>query len=66
LETFCDNVGIANNAKDMMGHLKKTLTDKAKHVDQNYFNIPDFVITGLWPFLLSHIKIFESGSCQRY
>ena len=44
LETFCDDVGIANNAKDMMGHLKKTLTDKAKHVDQNYFNIPDFVI----------------------
>jgi TnpA family transposase len=44
LETFCDEVGIANNPKDMMGHLKKTLTDKAQYVDQNYFNIPDFVI----------------------
>jgi TnpA family transposase len=44
LETFCSDVGIANNAKDMMSHLKKNLTDKAKYVDQNYFNIPDFVI----------------------
>ena len=44
LETFCDEVGIANNPKDMMNNLKKTLTDKAQYVDQNYFNIPDFVI----------------------
>ncbi|HHT9935122.1 TPA: Tn3 family transposase [Legionella pneumophila] len=44
LETFCDEVGIANNPKDMMGNLKKTLADKAQYVDQNYFNIPDFVI----------------------
>lgn len=44
LDAFCDEVGIANNAKDMMGHLKKTLTDKAQDVDKNYFNIPDFVI----------------------
>ncbi|BCA97304.1 hypothetical protein TUM19329_36650 (plasmid) [Legionella antarctica] len=44
LETYCEDVGIANNAKDMLGHLKKTLTDKAQYVDQNYFNIPDFVI----------------------
>lgn len=44
LETFCDDVGIANNAKGMMEHLKKTLTDKARHVDQNYVDIPDFVI----------------------
>lgn len=44
LDTFCDEVGIANNAKDMMGHLKNTLTDKAQYVDHNYLNIPDFVI----------------------
>ena len=44
LDIFCDEVGIANNAKDMMGHLKETLTDKALYVDRNYFNIPDFVI----------------------
>jgi hypothetical protein len=30
--------------KDMIDNLKKTLTDKAQHVDQNYSNIPDFVI----------------------
>ena len=44
LQTFCDDVGIANNGKDMVIHLKKVLTDKADYVDQNYFNIPDFVI----------------------
>lgn len=44
LDTFCDEIGIANNAKDMVTTLKNTLTDKAQYVDKNYFNIPDFVI----------------------
>ena len=44
LEPFCDEIGIANNEKDLIKNLKKTLTDKAQYVDQNYFNIPDFVI----------------------
>ena len=44
LKAFCDEVGIANNPKDMMSHLKQTLTDKAQFVEQHYFDIPDFVI----------------------
>lgn len=44
LNTFCEEVGIANNAKDMMANLKKSLAEKAYFVDQSYFNIPDFVI----------------------
>lgn len=44
LEPFCEEVGIDNNATDMVKNLKTLLTDKAKEVDQNYFNIPDFVI----------------------
>ncbi len=44
LNTFCQEVGIANNAKDMMANLKKMLTEKAHYVDQNYFNMPDFII----------------------
>lgn len=44
LNTFCEEVGIASNAKDMMANLKKSLAEKAYFVDQSYFNIPNFVI----------------------
>lgn len=45
LDTFCDEVGIANNAKDMIRNLKQALTEKAVDVDKNYFNIPDFFLS---------------------
>lgn len=44
LDEFCEEIGIANNAKDMISHLRKVLTDKAKEVDRNYSSLPDFVI----------------------
>ncbi|MBA2652790.1 MAG: Tn3 family transposase [Tatlockia sp.] len=44
LDKFCEEVGIENNAKDMITNLQKLLIDKAQYVDQNYLNIPDFVI----------------------
>lgn len=44
LHTFCEEVSIANNAKDMVANLKRILAEKAQFVDQHYFNIPDFVI----------------------
>ncbi|MCA0402500.1 MAG: Tn3 family transposase [Proteobacteria bacterium] len=44
LDGFCQEIGIANNAKDMIKNLREMLTDKAKYVDDNYHEIPDFVI----------------------
>lgn len=44
LDHFCEEVGIANNATDMMTYLRKALTDKAKEVDRNYFELSDFVL----------------------
>ena len=44
LDDFCDEVGIANNAREMVCNLKTALIHKAEYVDKNYFNIPDFVI----------------------
>lgn len=44
LDSFCEEVGIANNGRDMIIHLKKELCDKAQKVDKNYPKTPDFVI----------------------
>ena len=44
LDDFCQEIGIANNAKDMIKTLREVLTVKAKLVDDNYHEIPDFVI----------------------
>lgn len=44
LDKFCEEMGIDNNAQDMIVNLKKNLIEKAEYVDQNYFDMPDFVI----------------------
>jgi TnpA family transposase len=44
LNIYCKEVGIENNSEDFIKNLKNMLTEKGKYVDDNYFNIPDFVI----------------------
>jgi hypothetical protein len=44
LDAFCKEIGIENNAEEFVENLKNMLTEKAKYVDDNYFNIPDLVI----------------------
>ena len=45
LDEFCQQVGIPNNPLEMINNLKKELIEKAEYVDQNYHNIPDFVLS---------------------
>jgi TnpA family transposase len=44
LDTFCEEVGIANNPTDLLENLKLKLQKTAEYVDKNYHNIPDFLI----------------------
>ena len=45
LDEYCEQVGIPNNPVEMVEVLKKEMMEKAEYVDQNYHNIPDFVIS---------------------
>ena len=44
LNTFCEEVGIANNPTYFIENLKVKLRKTADYVDKNYHNIPDFII----------------------
>lgn len=44
LDSFCQEIGIANNAKDLINNIREILTEKAQYVDDNYHEIPDVII----------------------
>ena len=44
LDSFCSEIGISNTSKNFVVSLKNMLTETGKNVDDNYFEVPDFVI----------------------
>ncbi len=44
LDDYCQQSCIPNNAKAMVSEIRQMLIDKAKYVDDNYDNLPDFII----------------------